>query len=192
MPLESTDHSIEGADERGTIRLSARLSSGSSDRLKIVASEKLIDIIANNFTRRMLIVVELEGIDEVVFETRRQGDSTALSVEFESVAHGPVTEGAHTVLACAHSAVEGAHHLFQYKSESGAALIKDSIFTYFVDGLTKRHSLRGLLLGDASLLCGRCVDRHSRIDDGALLLHDLELLNCADAPVEGDHARDRC
>lgn len=64
-------------------------------------------------------------------------------------------------------------------------------FTYLVEGLTERHALRrDELLSNARLLRRRCVDRDTRVDNLGLLLHDLELLDGAYAPVESDHARD--
>ena len=66
------------------------------------------------------------------------------------------------------------------------------VIAYLVEGLTKRHTLRrDELLGNAGLLRRRCVDRNTRVDDHALLVHDLEVFDGAQAPVEVDHTRDR-
>lgn len=55
---------------------------------------------------RLLVVMELERVHKVASDTSRDADATALGVEFECVAHRPVSEGAHAELSVAHYSCE--------------------------------------------------------------------------------------
>ena len=103
MPIESSlvgaEHAVEDPHERSTVGLGLPLV---GDWLELVHLEQVVhglDVLPT----RVHIEVELEYVDEVVEDGRRDRRSGAESFEDELVADGPVPKGADAVLAAADS-----------------------------------------------------------------------------------------